>query len=192
MCDAGQVKKGQQHVERHCSCVTLGKLHSKVATKCQTARSLAPVRHTIPNPRTSHPDPHMASDHLMIVSLCTMQKDRIQQFAPMFGRICARMSTLVFHVWAIGVFWASSKDDFLVQYMRHEVLLSSRQRSRTMLSKAKHLTPTPSHAARRCAQRARQFVLQCRSHSEADDPPGAAFFAPILTLWAILNLTPCR
>ena len=69
------------------------------------------------------------------------------------------------------------------------MLLSSRHRSRTMLSKAKHSTPTPSSAARRCAQRARQFVWQCRSHSEADDPLGAAIVAPFLTLWAILNLT---
>ena len=31
------------------------------------------------------------------------------------------MSTWFFHVWDIGVFWASSKKDFLVQNMRHEV-----------------------------------------------------------------------
>ena len=68
------------------------------------------------------------------------------------------------------------------------MLLSSRHRSRTMLSKAKHSTPTPSSAARRCAQRARQFVWQCRSHSEADDPLGAAMVAPFLTFsWDMMQ-----
>ena len=85
MCDAGQVKKGQQHAERHCSCVALGKLQCKVAAKCQTARSLTPVRHTTSNPCTSQLDPHMASGHIMIVCLSAMQKDWIQQFAPMSG-----------------------------------------------------------------------------------------------------------
>ena len=74
------------HAERHSSCVALGELHSKVAAKCQAARSLTPMRHTISNPHTSQPDPHMASDHIMIVGLSTMQKHWIQQFAPMFGR----------------------------------------------------------------------------------------------------------
>ena len=101
------------------------------------------------------------------------------------------MSTLVFHVWAIGVFRASSKKtDFLVQNMRHEVLLSSRLRSRTMLSKSKHLTPTPSNAARRCAQRTRQCVWQCRSHSEADDTPGAAFFAAFFNFVGHIEFNP--
>ena len=86
MCDAGQLKKGHQHAERHCSCVALGKLHCIVAAKCQTAQSLTPVRHTIPNPHTSQPDPHMASGHNLIVSLLTMPKDWLQPFAPMFGR----------------------------------------------------------------------------------------------------------
>ena len=80
--------------------------------------------------------------------------------------------------------------DFLVQNMRHEVLLSSRHRTRTMLTKAKHLTPTPSNAARRCAQRARQFVWQCRSHSEADDPPGCSIFRSIFDFVGHIEFSP--
>ena len=116
-----------------------------------------------PNPHTSQPDPRMASCHIINLSLSTLQNDWLQQFA---------------HVWAIGVFWASSKTDFLVQSMRQEAMLSNRHRSRTLLSKATHLAPTRSNAARRCAQRARQFVWQCRSQSEADDPLGGSIFAP--------------
>ena len=41
----------------------------------RTARSL-------PNPHTSQPDPHVASCHILIVSLSTMQNDWLQQFAP--------------------------------------------------------------------------------------------------------------
>ena len=116
-----------------------------------------------PNPHTSQPDPHMARGHILIVSL--------SRTSVYFGRV--------------------QKNNFLVQNMRHELLPSSRHRSRTMLSKAKHLTPTPSNAARRCAQRDRQFVWQRRPHSQADDPLGAAFFfAPFLTFQATLNLTP--
>ena len=89
---------------------------------------------------------------------------------------------LGFSMSGTSVYFGRVEKDFLVQNMRHEVLRSSRHRSRTMLSKAKHLTPTPSNAARRCAQRDRQFVWQRRSHSEVEDPPGAAFFAPFLTL----------
>ena len=40
--------------------------------------------------------------------------------------------------------------------------------------------------------RAQQCVWPCRSHSEADGPPGAAFSARCLTLLAIFNLTPSR
>ena len=36
-------------------------------------------------PHTSQPDPHVASGHILIVSLSTMQKDWLQHFAPMFG-----------------------------------------------------------------------------------------------------------
>ena len=180
-------KHAFQHAERHCSCGALGKLHSIVAAKCQTARSLTPVRHTIPNPHTSQLDPHVASGHILMVSLFTMQ-DWLQQFAPCSGEMCKDVY-LGFPCLGHRRIWASSKTDFLVQNMRHEVLFSSRHRPGTMLSKAKHLTQTPSNAARRCAQGARQFVRQCRSHSEADDPPGGATVVPFLTLWAILNLT---
>ena len=59
-----------------------------------------------------------------------------------------------------------------------------------MLSKAKRLTPTPSNAARRFAQRARQFVWQCRSHSEADDSPGAAFVVPFFDFVGHVEFNP--
>ena len=131
-----------------------------------------------PNPHTSQPDPHMASGHILIVSLSTIQKNWLQQFAAHVRGLYVRMSTWVFSCLGHRCIFASSKNDFLFRTcMRHEVSPSSRHRSTTMLSKAKHLTPTPSNAARRCAQRDRQFVWQRRSHSQADDLPGAAFFA---------------
>ena len=83
----------------------------------------------------------------------------------------------------------SNKNVFLVQNMRHEVLHSKRHRSRTLLSKATHLTPPPYKAAKRCAQRARRFVWQCRSHSEADDHLVQHLSLHCLTLSAMLNLT---
>ena len=67
---------------------------------------------------------------------------------------CVRMSTLVFHDWAIGVFFSKKKKttDFLVLDMKHEELLSNWHTSGIMQSNAKHSTPTPSNAAMRCAQ----------------------------------------
>ena len=44
--------------------------------------------------------------------------------------------------------------------------------------KAKHLTPTPPNAVRRYAQRARQFLWQCRSHTGTDDHLVQHFFDP--------------
>ena len=160
--------------------MALGKLHRIVAATCQTARSLTPVRHTISNPHSSQPDPHMASGHILIVSLSTMQKDWLQQFAPMFGVMCKDVYLGFSMSWTSSVYFGRVQKK---RFSRHEVLPSSRHRSRTMLSKAKHLTPTPSTAARRCAQRDPQFIWQRRSHSQADDPPGADFFAPFLTFW---------
>ena len=100
-----------QQLELNWTCMlsnTFGKMHSKVAAKCQTARSLTPVRHTIPNPHTTQPDPSMASGHIMIV--CVYNAERLDPaICTRVRKICVRMSTLVFHVWDIGVFWASSK-----------------------------------------------------------------------------------
>ena len=115
-----------QHAERHCSCMALSKLHSIVSAKCQTARSLTPVRQTIPNPLTSQPDPHTASGHTMSMSLYTMQKDLIQQFAAIFGRYVSGCLPWFSMCGPSAYFGRVPKTDFLVQNMRPEASLSDR------------------------------------------------------------------
>ena len=121
-----------------------------------------------PSPTLTH-----HNGHILIGSLFTMQKERLAPaICAHVQGMCVRMSTWGFHAWAKTAYFGrvQKKLIFFVQNMKPEALLSNRHTSRTMLSKAKHSTPTPSNAARRCAQRARQFVWQFRSHSEADDP----------------------
>ena len=51
------------------------------------------------------------------------------------------------------------------------------------------MTCTLKMNSKRETRKNQQFVRQRRSHSEADDPPGAAIFAPFLTYKAMLNST---
>ena len=113
-------------------------LHGKVAAKCWTARSLTHVRHTIPKTHTSQPDPHGKFSHYDCEFVYNAER-LDPSICARVREICVRMSSVVFHVWAIGAFWASLKKlfFFFVQNMRHEVLFSNQHRSRTLLSKAK-------------------------------------------------------